>query len=68
MSWKTYIEAKKEEWIGKKVQFQGKIYNVVNVDMNGGIPIDKETKYCESHTNKTTAIEQWKIINGVYIE
>ena len=68
MSWGEHIAEKKKKWIGQKVQYKGRVYNVVDVDMNGGIMIDMPTKYCESHTNPTTAIEEWKIRNGVYAE
>ena len=68
MSWRAHIEDLKKKWIGQKVIFKGIEYNVVDVDMNGGIMIDKPTKYCDSHTNLTTAIEEWKIKNGIYIE
>lgn len=66
--WKNHIEELKKKWIGQKVEFEGKTYNVVDVDMNGAIMIDKPTKYCETHTNPTTAIEAWKIKDGVYTE
>ena len=67
-TYKEHIEELKKKWIGQKVQFDGAAYNVVDVDMNGAIHIDKPTKYCESHTNETTAIEAWKIKDGVYTE
>ena len=49
--WRDYIERLKKEWLGKKVEFCGKIYNIVDVDYNGIIHIDKESKF-----NKTTAV------------
>lgn len=67
-TYKEYIEELKKKWIGQKVQYKGGIYNVIDVDMNGAIHIDKPKKYCESHTNETTAIEAWKIKDGVYTE
>jgi len=51
--WKDYIEKLKKEWIGKKVEFNGNIYNVVDVDYNGIIHIDKSSKF-----NETMAVYQ----------
>ncbi len=65
-TWKNYIEELKKKWIGQKVIFENVSYNVVDVDMNGLLLIDKKTYYCESYTSKTTAIETWKVENGVY--
>lgn len=65
-TWKEYIEEMKKKWIGQKVQFENVSYNVVDVDMNGALLIDKQTYYCESYTSKTTAIEAWKVKNGIY--
>lgn len=67
-TYKNHIEELKKARIGQKVIFEGKQYNVVDVDYNGAIMIDKPTKYTDSHTNKTTAIEAWKIKDGVYTE
>mgnify|MGYP007104126814 CR=1 FL=1 len=61
--WSEYIAEMKRKWVGKKVDYLGTIYNIVDVDMNGGIMIDKPTKYTESHTNMTTALEAFKIKN-----
>lgn len=49
-SWKQYIEALTDEWIGKRVQYEGKIYTIVKVDYNGILHIDKPSEY-----NWTTA-------------
>lgn len=65
-TWRNYIEELKKKWIGQKVIFENVSYNVVDVDMNGLLLIDKKTYYCESYTSKTTAIETWKVENGVY--
>jgi len=51
--WKDYIEKLKKEWIGKKVEFNNKIYNVVDVDYNGIIHIDRPSKF-----NTTMAVYQ----------
>lgn len=50
-SWKAYIEALKAEFIGKNVSYEGKTYNIVDVDYNGIIHINRPTEY-----NKTTAV------------
>ena len=49
--WSDYIARMKAEFVGKKVEWCGKIYNIVDVDINGIIHIDRETKW-----NKTTAV------------
>ena len=56
MAWSDYISRKKEKWIGKKVSFEGKLYTVVDIDMNGALLINKPHYYCESYTAETTAI------------
>ena len=61
MSWNSYISEMKKRWIGRKVTFNGSVYNVVDVDMNGALLIDMPTKYTESHTNPTTAVDTWMV-------
>lgn len=58
MTYREYIDSLKEKWIGKKVEFCGSVYTVVDVDYNGGLLIDKPTYYCESYTSETTAVAQ----------
>lgn len=50
-TWKQYIEDLKEEFIGKYVMYNKGIYQIVMVDYNGIIHIDKPTE-----RNKTTAV------------
>lgn len=50
-TWKEYINRLKSEWIGKSVVYENETYNVVDVDYNGLLLIDKKAK----HTD-TTAI------------
>lgn len=56
MTYKSYIESLKAEWIGKRVEFDGKAHTVVNVDYNGSLMIDLPTMF-----NETTAIAAWMI-------
>ena len=51
MTYKEYIENLKAEFVGKKVQYDGRVYTIVKVDYNGCIHIDKPSEY-----NDTTAI------------
>ena len=44
-SYKEYIEAKRNAWIGKKVKFEGRTFTVVGVDNNGGLLIDKADQF-----------------------
>lgn len=50
-TWREYIEKLKKEWIGKVVEYENKKYNVVDVDYNGVLLIDKKATYTD-----TTAI------------
>ena len=51
MTWREYIEKERKLYIGRKVQYEDKIYTVVDVDYNGVILIDKHAKF-----TPTTAI------------
>lgn len=51
-SYKQYIELKKSEWIGKKVVYDGELYNVVDVDYNGALMIDMPARFTD-----TTAVD-----------
>lgn len=50
-TWKEYIERLRKEWIGKKVNYEGRIYTIAAVDYNGFLHIDKPSQY-----NPTTAV------------
>lgn len=58
-AWKECINTLKNEWIGKIVEYECEKYNVVDVDYNGILLIDKKS----IHTD-TTAVE---ISDVVYI-
>ena len=49
--WSDFIARERKKWIGKRVRFEGAVWNVVDVDINGALHIDRPTKH-----NKTTAI------------
>ena len=56
MAWSEHIKDLKTKWIGKQVEFENKVYNIVDVDYNGILHIDRETEH-----NKTTAVyEPWE--------
>lgn len=62
-TYKEYIQKRREEWIGKTVIYtDGISYKVVDVDYNGAILINRPTDFAD-----TTAVEGWKIQNGIYI-
>lgn len=50
-TYKDYIAGLKDKFIGRKVEWNGKAYNIVDVDYNGIIHIDRPTAY-----NATTAV------------
>lgn len=49
--WRDYIERLKEEFIGKSVEWCGKTFEIVDVDYNGIIHINRASKF-----NATTAV------------
>lgn len=51
MTYKEYIDNLRNEWIGKRIVYQGNQYSVVDVDYNGMLMIDKKAEY-----TSTTAI------------
>lgn len=54
-TYREWIESLKREWIGKRVKFENSIYNVVDVDYNGFLLIDKKAQY----TNTTAVAKQY---------
>ena len=46
--YKDFIEGLKNEFIGKKVFYKGEIFNIVMVDYNGIIHIDKPGKFTDT--------------------
>lgn len=56
MEYKQFIENMKDEWIGKRVLFEGKEYTVVDVDYNGILLIDKKAQFTD-----TTAVGTWMV-------
>lgn len=51
MSWAEHIKRLREEWIGKKVMYQGNVHTIVDVDYNGILHIDLPSAH-----NDTTAV------------
>lgn len=56
-TYREWIESLKSEWIGKRVKFEGCIYNVVDVDYNGFLLIDRKTRYTETTAVATYHVE-----------
>lgn len=63
-TWKEYIERLKNEWVSKKVVFEGAVYTVVDVDYNGVLMIDKKGKYTETTAAFTPARAVMAAENG----
>ena len=59
MTYSEFIKRLKDEWIGKSVLFEGESYNVIDVDYNGMLLINKPNTY-----NKTTAIDRRQAERG----
>lgn len=55
-TYREWIESLKNEWVGKAVLYEGEKYNVVGVDYNGFLLIDKKAKHTE-----TTAVATYHI-------
>ena len=55
MTYKEYIEKLKNKYVGKKYEYEGKIYKIVDVDYNGAILIDKKSEFYD-----TTAVNLFK--------
>ncbi len=47
-TYREWIESLKGEWIGKHVKFEDGIYNVVGVDYNGFLIVDRKARYTET--------------------
>lgn len=56
-TYKKWIESKKNKWIGKRVKYNEGIYNVVDVDYNGFLLIDKKARFTD-----TTAIATYHVL------
>lgn len=56
-TYKEYIEKLKKEWIGKSVIFENDKYNVVDVDYNGFLLIDKKARMTETTAVSTLEVQ-----------
>lgn len=54
---REYIEKLKDEWIGKMVIFEDERYNVVDVDYNGMLLIDKKAQYTDTTAVSVSSID-----------
>lgn len=61
-SWKEYIEELRNEFTGKKVRYEGKIYTITHVDYNGIIHIDKPTEH-----NWTSAVYEPREARAAFV-
>lgn len=55
-TYRQYIDNRREKWIGRRVMYDGEIYNVVDVDYNGALLIDKKAQFTD-----TTAVEVYNV-------
>ena len=62
MTYRESIEAMKREWRDRKVEYDGKIYSVLDVDYNGALLIDKPDEF-----KATTAVSvgMVKLLDGI---
>lgn len=54
MTYKELVAEDRARFIGKKVKYEGGIYTIVDVDYNGALMIDRETRFTD-----TTAISRF---------
>lgn len=54
MTYKELVAEDQARFIGKKVKYEGGIYTIVDVDYNGALMIDRETRFTD-----TTAISRF---------
>jgi len=54
MTYKEFVAEDRTRFIGKKVKYEGGIYTIVDVDYNGALMIDRETRFTD-----TTAISRF---------
>ena len=47
-TYREYIDRLKKEWLGKSVLFENEKYNVVDVDYNGSLLIDKKARFTDT--------------------
>lgn len=50
-TWRDYVSALREKYVGRRVRYNGGIYTVANVDCNGIVHIDLPNRH-----NATTAV------------
>lgn len=55
-TYKEYINRLKKEWIGKAIIYDNKKYNVVDVDYNGMLLIDKKAQFTDTTAVDTTMV------------
>lgn len=56
MNWKDYIAAKKAQWVGRNVIWNGRNYKVVDVDSNAALMLDLPSRF-----NLTTAVSEMDV-------
>lgn len=47
-TYREWINKLKNEWIGKNVMYENEKYNVVDVDYNGMLLIDKKARFTDT--------------------
>lgn len=58
MDYKDYIRQKREKWIGRRVRYDGKEYNVIDVDYNGLLLIDKKSEFKDDTAISELMVEE----------
>ena len=58
MDYKDYIRQMRDEWIGKKIRYKGKEYNVIGVDYNGMLLIDKKGEFTDDTAISELMVEE----------
>lgn len=58
-TWREYINKLKQEWTGKSVIYENKKYNVVDVDYNGFLLIDKKAIHTDTTAVSISSIRKF---------
>lgn len=55
-TYREYINRLKSKWVGKTIIYDNKKYNVVDVDYNGMLLIDKKAQFTDTTAVDTTMV------------
>lgn len=60
--YRDYIDSMKTEWVGVTVKYDGAVYQVVDVDYNGSLLINKKARFTD--TTAVSALQVERVRDG----